>query len=79
MYSFDLVLGITTDTDDLDGSVTAALEAPGVTREQVVASLAEFTGTFPQRAPLYSAVRVDGVRAYRSARRRSSDERVTPG
>ena len=69
LYSFDLVLGITTDTDDLDGSVTAALDASGVTREQVVASLAEFTGTFPQRVPLYSAVRVDGVRAYRSARR----------
>jgi tRNA pseudouridine55 synthase len=69
VYSFDLVLGITTDTDDLDGSATSFSDASGVTRERVEAVLAEFTGTFAQRAPVYSAVRVDGVRAYRSARR----------
>ncbi len=74
VYSFDLVLGITTDSDDMEGSVTASADASGVDREQVEAALEGFTGTFTQRAPLFSAVRVDGVRAYRSARRGESPD-----
>ncbi len=42
---------------------------PGLTPERVAAVLAEFLGTFLQLPPPYSAKKVDGVRAYKKARK----------
>lgn len=68
VYSFTLVLGITTETDDLEGRVTGEADASGITADMVIEALGKLSGSITQTAPLYSAVRVDGVRAYRSAR-----------
>jgi tRNA pseudouridine55 synthase len=63
-------LGIRTDTDDLTGRVMETSDSAGrLSREQVVASLAGFLGTQPQRPPQYSAKHAGGERSYVKARR----------
>lgn len=68
-YEGVLRLGVTTDTDDRTGQVTATGDAVQVTAAAVEAVLARFRGTYEQRPPAYSAVKVAGERAYRRARR----------
>jgi tRNA pseudouridine55 synthase len=69
-YTGVMRLGATTDTDDGTGTVTQtsdgwrALEAGAVS-----AAFARFAGRYEQTPPAYSAVKVDGERAYRRARR----------
>lgn len=67
-YRFDLVLGIATDTQDGTGQVTQRRDAGHLTAADVEGALAEHVGRIPQRAPLYSARRVDGQRLYAYAR-----------
>jgi tRNA pseudouridine55 synthase len=69
-YEGVMRLGVTTDTDDRTGTPVAT--SPGwrdVTAEAVAAAFARFRGTYAQRPPAYSAVKVAGERAYRRARR----------
>lgn len=68
VYSFTLVMGIATETDDLEGPVIRRTDASMITREALIRVLDELTGTFSQTVPSYSAVRVDGGRAYAKAR-----------
>jgi tRNA pseudouridine55 synthase len=67
-YEGLLRLGATTDTDDATGQVQeqrpVAVDRAGLER-----ALDGFRGTVQQRPPAYSAVKVDGERAYRRARR----------
>jgi len=67
-YEGRLRLGATTDTDDATGQVQeqrpVAVDRAGLER-----ILDGFRGTVRQRPPAYSAVKVDGERAYRRARR----------
>jgi tRNA pseudouridine55 synthase len=67
-YEGRLRLGATTDTDDATGQVQeqrpVAVDRAGLER-----TLDRFRGTLRQRPPAYSAVKVDGERAYRRARR----------
>jgi len=67
-YSFLLVTGIGTDTLDMTGNVTSRADSSGITTENVKEALGNFTGTFMQKVPLFSAVRVEGKRGYRHAR-----------
>lgn len=67
-YEGRLRLGVTTDTDDATGQVQE--ERPvAVDRSALERALDRFRGTYRQRPPAYSAVKVRGVRAYRRARR----------
>jgi len=54
--------GATSTTGDRDGEITATGRVPE-------GDLSLPTGTIAQRPPAYSAVKVDGVRAYKRARR----------
>jgi tRNA pseudouridine55 synthase len=67
-YRFALHLGITTDTYDLDGEILTRADASSVTREQIEALLPRFHGDIEQTPPVYSAIKVDGKRAYERAR-----------
>ncbi len=69
-------LGVSTDTYDMTGTVTGDLREEmargdlAVPAEDAVGRAVEaFVGTFLQRPPPYSAKRIQGVRAYRLARR----------
>jgi tRNA pseudouridine55 synthase len=69
-YEGTLRLGITTDTDDRTGTPVSTSEAwREVTAEAVAAALDRFRGSFAQRPPAFSAVKIGGERAYRRARR----------
>jgi tRNA pseudouridine55 synthase len=68
-YAVTVRLGVRTETDDLAGRVVEERDASGVAREAIDALLPRFTGAIRQRPPVYSAVKIDGERAYRLARR----------
>lgn len=68
-YEGVIRLGITTDTDDLTGSVVATAPWTGITPAQLAAVIGSFRGAYDQRPPAYSAVKIEGERAYRRARR----------
>ncbi|PHS00913.1 MAG: tRNA pseudouridine(55) synthase TruB [Blastopirellula sp.] len=61
-------LGKTSDTEDITGEITLFEDAPEITRDQLEQLLPEFLGTIQQRPPSYSAIHVDGQRAYHLAR-----------
>ncbi len=66
-YRFTLRWGEARDTDDAEGAVTGISEhRPDAAA--VAAALPGFTGIFLQQPPAYSALKVDGQRAYALAR-----------
>ncbi|RVV96692.1 tRNA pseudouridine(55) synthase TruB [Mesobaculum littorinae] len=66
-YRFTVRWGQATDTDDAEGTVIDT--APGRPDDAAIrAALPDFTGDIDQVPPAYSAVRVDGARAYDLAR-----------
>jgi tRNA pseudouridine55 synthase len=67
VYEFTIRFGEETDTLDSEGEVVATSEAQP-TLEQVEAVLERFTGEIDQVPPAYSALKVDGRRAYALAR-----------
>jgi tRNA pseudouridine55 synthase len=62
-----VVLGAATDTDDASGKVIARSDVRP-TDEQIEAALGAFRGDISQVPPQYSAVKIDGERAYDLAR-----------
>ncbi|MEQ1549223.1 MAG: tRNA pseudouridine(55) synthase TruB [Chakrabartia sp.] len=67
IYDFTITFGTQTDTLDLEGKVIATSDVlPTVTEAQSV--LGRFTGPIDQVPPAYSALKVDGKRAYDLAR-----------
>jgi tRNA pseudouridine55 synthase len=67
LYRFTVRWGEERDTDDAEGRVTQT----GATRpspEAIRAALPAFTGTIQQVPPCYSAIKIDGERAYDLAR-----------
>ncbi|MGI8932404.1 MAG: tRNA pseudouridine(55) synthase TruB [Sphingomicrobium sp.] len=67
-YEFTCRFGIETDTLDLEGVAVAASDVRP-TLVEVEAVLSRFTGPIEQVPPAYSALKVDGERAYDLARK----------
>jgi tRNA pseudouridine55 synthase len=67
VYDFTIRFGEETDTLDGEGAVIAISDARPA-RAQVQAVLPRFTGPIEQIPPAYSALKVDGARAYDLAR-----------
>ena len=67
VYDFTIRFGVETDTLDAEGKVIAESEVRPM-REAIEAVLARFTGAIEQMPPAYSALKVDGQRAYDLAR-----------
>lgn len=74
-YRATLRLGISTDTEDLTGTVLEQADGSHVTLEEAKAVLEQFIGTISQVPPMYSAVKVDGKRLYELAREGKTVER----
>ncbi|MDR0750194.1 MAG: tRNA pseudouridine(55) synthase TruB [Tannerellaceae bacterium] len=68
-YVATLRLGATTPSFDLEREVDAVYPTEHITCEKVKEALAQFTGTIQQVPPVFSAVKVDGRRAYKFARK----------
>ncbi|WP_235905196.1 tRNA pseudouridine(55) synthase TruB [Tautonia marina] len=73
-YLATILLGATSDTLDADGTITPVLDPPIPSEAQVRDALASQVGTIDQLPPAYSALRVDGKRAYDLAREGKSVE-----
>lgn len=68
VYDFTIRFGVETDTLDLEGKPVAESDVRS-TRDQIAAILPRFTGPIDQLPPAYSALKVDGERAYALARK----------
>ena len=67
-YVAELMLGATTPSGDMEHEVDNTYPTEHITREAVEEALRSLTGEREQLPPLYSAKKVQGVRAYEFAR-----------
>ncbi len=67
-YTGSLVLGKTTPSVDLETEFDAEYSVNHITNEQIHDAVQQFTGTIEQVPPQYSAIKVNGQRAYTAAR-----------
>ncbi|MGI6013900.1 MAG: tRNA pseudouridine(55) synthase TruB [Oscillospiraceae bacterium] len=72
-YLAGLRLGITTDTQDITGTVLS--QSAPVDRQTAEAVFAQFRGGISQVPPMYSAIKLDGQKLYTLARRGKTVER----
>jgi tRNA pseudouridine55 synthase len=61
-------LGVTSPSADTETDLTIVPDAPVPTFKELVDGLSPFRGTISQTPPIYSALRIDGKRAYDLAR-----------
>lgn len=66
-YEATFRLGQVSTTGDPEGEVTAGTGTQP-TRQQIERILAQFTGEIMQRPPIFSAIKINGQRAYKLAR-----------
>ena len=76
VYEATIRLGETSTTGDPEGEVTVTgAELP--TEEQIAEVLKQFTGKIEQRPPIFSAIKINGQRAYKLARKGEEVEMPT--
>lgn len=68
-YTGSITLGARTPTYDLESEPIDFKPIDGITKEQVLHTLQQFTGTIQQVPPAHSAIKVDGKRVYELARK----------
>lgn len=73
-YETVLLLGITTDTQDMSGTVLGRKDV-NLNEADVVSCIDQFTGDIEQIPPMYSAIKIDGRRLYELAREGRTIER----
>ena len=75
VYEATIRLGQTSTTGDPEGELTKVSDRRP-TIDEVKATLEKFVGEITQRPPIYSAIKIDGQRAYKLARK--GEEVVIP-
>ncbi|MDB5166931.1 MAG: truB [Candidatus Saccharibacteria bacterium] len=68
VYEATIRLGQSSTTGDSEGEITDEVNAIVPTLDEIQKTLAKFTGEITQRPPIYSAIKIDGQRAYKLAR-----------
>jgi tRNA pseudouridine55 synthase len=68
-YVAGIRLGSGSDTDDAEGALTPAEIPRDIDAEVIAKALEAFSGEIDQRPPAYSAVKREGERSYKRARR----------
>jgi len=74
-YEGTVEFGKVTDTQDADGEVMETRPVPALTEAQLRATIQGFLGDQYQTPPMYSAIKIDGVPLYKSARKGEDVER----
>lgn len=74
-YETDLLLGTTTDTLDITGTVTHHTDDISVNEDELRGAIEHFIGDIEQIPPMYSAKKVNGQRLYEAARKGEKIER----
>ena len=67
-YEAVLLLGKTTDTQDITGEVLEEKSPEALTEEKVREAIEGFIGDYEQIPPMYSALKVNGKKLYELAR-----------
>jgi len=68
-YRAEMILGITTDTQDITGTILSKKNVSNVSKELLEDALKKFTGKIKQIPPAFSAVHHKGKRFYELARK----------
>ncbi len=68
-YTATLQLGATTPSYDMEHDVDATYPVEHITQEMIEQTLPQFVGEIQQIPPQYSAVKIDGKRAYKLKRK----------
>lgn len=68
-YTGTMVLGQTTPSHDLETEPSQPISLDGLVSEALTGLCARFTGEILQTPPLHSAIKINGKRAYRFARK----------
>jgi tRNA pseudouridine55 synthase len=74
-YEGTIELGKVTDTQDADGEMMETRPVPPFTEAELKAGVQGFLGDQYQTPPMYSAIKIDGVPLYKSARKGEEIER----
>ena len=74
-YRTVLLLGRSTDTQDISGKVLEEHNASHVTPEEAEKCIREFVGEYDQIPPMYSALKINGRKLYELAREGKTVER----
>lgn len=75
VYEGSMLLGVVTDSYDMDGKVVEERAVPRLDPERIQDVFDEFTGEIQQIPPMVSAVKVRGERLYKKARKGEVVER----
>ncbi len=70
VYEGTIRFGVATDTYDADGEPLGPVQAVKVTLEELRTAMVEFTGPIQQVPPPFSAKKIQGVPAYKLARKK---------
>ena len=73
-YVTELLLGVTTDTQDISGTILSKRPVEA-TEDEVRESILSFLGSYDQIPPMYSALKVNGKKLYELAREGKEIER----
>lgn len=74
-YETIMLLGKTTDTQDISGSVLSESSVESIDEDAVKKCIGEFVGDYLQVPPMYSALKVNGKKLYELARQGIEVER----
>jgi tRNA pseudouridine55 synthase len=69
VYRFEMVLGVSTSTQDAEGEVIQTAPTDAITEERLRAVLEQFVGEIEQVPPMLSALHYQGKRLYELARK----------
>ena len=71
-YIADILFGATTPSFDLETEIDNFFDTKSISLEKINEALQEFKGEIEQVPPIYSAIKIDGERLYKKARRGES-------
>ena len=74
-YVAEILLGRETDTYDREGRIVSEKNVPILGAEEIESHLNAFRGKLDQVPPMFSAVKINGERLYKAARRQETIER----
>ncbi|MCR5748020.1 MAG: tRNA pseudouridine(55) synthase TruB [Lachnospiraceae bacterium] len=67
-YSCCMRLGVTTDTEDMTGTITATKDTSDIKENDIRDAILSFIGGYDQIPPMYSAKKINGKKLYELAR-----------
>ncbi len=78
VYTFELLIGVSTDTGDIMGEITQFNHTSKVSESEILTTAKGFEGNFDQEFPVYSSKAVDGKPLWQWAKEGRLDEIKIP-